>query len=173
MRRALAWLLVVVTLAAAGVLAGLGVLYARADTSTVGELDFANELRIPPLLEGEAGGDGVTVFDLRLQTGTSELVPGTTTETWGINGPHLGPTLRLARGDRVRMEVRNELPERTTVHWHGMHSRRPPTAGPTSRSSRARGGPPAGRSTSPRPRSGTTRIRIPTATSRSTGASPG
>lgn len=109
------------TLAAAGVLAGLGVLYARADTSTVGELDFANELRIPPLLEGEADGDGVTVFDLRLQTGTSELVPGTTTETWGINGPHLGPTLRLARGDRVRMEVRNELPERTTVHWHGMH----------------------------------------------------
>jgi FtsP/CotA-like multicopper oxidase with cupredoxin domain len=120
-RRALVSFLVVVALAVAGVGAGLGVLYARADTSTVGELDFANELRIPPLLEGEADGDSEQVFDLRLQTGTSELLPGTTTETWGVNGPHLGPTLRLVRGDRVRMEVRNELPAPTTVHWHGMH----------------------------------------------------
>jgi FtsP/CotA-like multicopper oxidase with cupredoxin domain len=119
-RRVLVSLLVVLALGVVGVGTGLGVLYARADTSTVGELDFANELRIPPLLEGEADGDE-TVFDLRLQTGTSELLPGKTTETWGINGPQLGPTLRLARGDRVRMEVRNELPAPTTVHWHGMH----------------------------------------------------
>lgn len=121
MRRALVSLLVAVALAVVGVGAALGVLYARADTSTVDKLDFTNELRIPPLLEGEADGDGEKVFDLRLQTGTSELLPGTTTETWGINGPQLGPTLRLARGDRVRMNVRNELPEPTTVHWHGMH----------------------------------------------------
>jgi len=120
-RRALVSLLVAVALALAGVGAGLGVLYARADTSTIGELEFASELRLPPLLEGEADGEGVKVFDLRLQTGTSELLPGRTTETWGINGPQLGPTLRLDRGDRVRMEVRNELPEPTTVHWHGMH----------------------------------------------------
>ena len=121
MRRALVSFLAVVALALVGVAAGLGVLYARADTSTVGELDFANELTIPPLLEGRRDGDDVTVFDLRLQTGTSELLPGKTTETWGINGPYLGPTLRVASGDRVRMNVRNDLPEPTTVHWHGMH----------------------------------------------------
>ena len=111
----------VVGLALVGVAAGLGVLYARADTSTVGELAFANELKIPPLLEGQADGDRAKVFDLRLQTGTSELLPGKTTETWGINGPYLGPTLRVESGERVRMNVRNDLPEPTTVHWHGMH----------------------------------------------------
>ncbi|MGH3056747.1 MAG: multicopper oxidase family protein [Gaiellaceae bacterium] len=121
MRRALVSLLAVAALALVGVAAGLGVLYASADTSTVGELEFANELRIPPLLEGQADGDGAKVFDLRLQTGTTELLPGTTTETWGVNGPYLGPTLRVSSGDRVQMNVRNELPEPTTVHWHGMH----------------------------------------------------
>ena len=121
MRLALVWLVALVALALLGVAATLGVLYERADTSTVGELDFATELRIPPLLEGQVDGHGTKVFDLRLQTGTSEILPGKTTETWGVNGSYLGPTLRVASGDRVRMNVRNGLPEATTVHWHGMH----------------------------------------------------
>lgn len=121
MRRALVAVLAVLVVLAAAVAAGLAWLYARADTSTVGELDFANELEIPPLLEPRAGDGGTKVFQLGLQTGETELLPGTTTETWGINGPHLGPTLRLSQGDRVRMEVTNGLPAQTTLHWHGMH----------------------------------------------------
>jgi blue copper oxidase len=61
------------------------------------------------------------VFDLRLQTGTTELIPGQKTKTWGANGSYLGPTLRASRGDEVRINVHNGLPETTTVHWHGMH----------------------------------------------------
>jgi len=61
------------------------------------------------------------VFDLDLQQGRAELLPGTTTETWGINGPHLGPTLRAERGDEVTVNVDNALPQATTIHWHGMH----------------------------------------------------
>jgi FtsP/CotA-like multicopper oxidase with cupredoxin domain len=30
-----------------------------------------------------------------------------------------GPLIRVQPGDRVLMRVRNELPEATTVHWHG------------------------------------------------------
>jgi blue copper oxidase len=111
--------LAVLLLALAGAVAGW--LYARADTSTVGELSFANELKIPPLFEPESDGDRRHVYDLRLQTGSTELLPGETAETWGVNGPYLGPTLRLARGDRVQMHVRNDLPVETTLHWHGMH----------------------------------------------------
>ena len=44
-----------------------------------------------------------------------------TTATWGVNGPILGPTLRVRRGDRVAVDVSNHLPETTTLHWHGMH----------------------------------------------------
>jgi blue copper oxidase len=103
-------------------LAGLAAwLWSRADVSNVGQLRFQNELRIPPLLEPRIDGTGRKVFDLRLQAGTSELLAGKRTQTWGANGAYLGPTIRAARGDRVVMNVSNQLPEATTIHWHGMH----------------------------------------------------
>lgn len=60
-------------------------------------------------------------FELTLQEGQIEFLPGTRTATWGVNGPYLGPTLRASRGDRVVVAVSNQLPETTTLHWHGMH----------------------------------------------------
>jgi blue copper oxidase len=103
-------------------LAGLAVwFWSQADMSNVGQLGFANQLKIPPLLEPRLDGAGRKVFDLRLQQGTSELLAGKPTQTWGANGAYLGPTIRAARGDQVVMQVTNRLPEPTTIHWHGMH----------------------------------------------------
>src|SRR5918995_3234554 len=96
--------------------------WSSAKTSTVGELEFANRLTIPPLLEPRLDDDGPKVFDLELGRGTSELLSGKTTETWGANGPQLAPTLRASRGDEVMPVVSNGLgSETTTIHWHGMH----------------------------------------------------
>ncbi|MFI7058158.1 multicopper oxidase family protein [Streptosporangium canum] len=81
---------------------------------------FHTELRVPPLLEPEVGEDGTRRFALTMQRGRSEILTGKPVETWGFNGPHLGPTIRAARGDRVRMTVTNQLDEASTVHWHGM-----------------------------------------------------
>ncbi|WP_157547772.1 multicopper oxidase family protein [Micromonospora sp. ATCC 39149] len=82
---------------------------------------FTHRLRIPPLARPEVGADGAKRFTLTLQAGgRSEFLPGKPTDTWGINGAYLGPTVRAARGDRVRMAVTNRLPEATTLHWHGM-----------------------------------------------------
>ena len=39
---------------------------------------------------------------------------------WGYNGHTPGPTIEVTEGDRVRIIVKNELPEPTTVHWHGL-----------------------------------------------------
>jgi blue copper oxidase len=103
-------------------LAGIvGLVYLRSDTSNVGQLSFANQLKIPPLAEPRIDAAGRKVFDLRLQAGTSELLPGRSTPTWGVNGAYLGPTLRASRGDRVVLNMTNKLPEATTIHWHGMH----------------------------------------------------
>jgi FtsP/CotA-like multicopper oxidase with cupredoxin domain len=55
-----------------------------------------------------------------MRRGRSELLPGTWTETLGFNGPHLGPTIRLRRGETVQMAVTNQLDEVSTVHWHGI-----------------------------------------------------
>ena len=96
--------------------------WSSAKTNTVGELEFANRLTIPPLLEPRLDDDGPKVFDLELGRGTSELLSGKRTETWGANGPQLAPTLRASRDDEVMPQVFNGLREETTtIHWHGMH----------------------------------------------------
>jgi len=120
MKRVLLWILMLLALGMVALVAAGCALYSRADVNTVGELGFENELAIPPLLEPQEE-DGRKVFDLTLQQGRAELLPGKPAETWGANGAYLGPTLRAERGDHVELRVRNELPETTTVHWHGMH----------------------------------------------------
>jgi len=81
---------------------------------------FFNPLKIPPELRGEMHG-GVRRYDMMLKTGTSEFFPGVKTVTWGVNGPYLGPTIRLKRGEEVALRWHNRLPESTTMHGHGMH----------------------------------------------------
>jgi len=120
MKRVLLRILMLLALGVFALVASACTLYSRADVNAVGELGFENELKIPPLLEPRAE-DGRKVFDLTLQQGRAELLPGKPAETWGVNGAYLGPTLRAERGDRVELRVRNDLPETTTVHWHGMH----------------------------------------------------
>lgn len=100
--------------------------YRDALRSNTGTLGFANPLRIPPLAEPTVAADGSRVFDLTVAPGRTELLPGRTTDTLGVNGPYLGPTLRARAGDRVRVNVSNLLAETTTMHWHGMHL--PPSA---------------------------------------------
>lgn len=77
------------------------------------------DFTVPPLLDGEVEGN-LRVFRLAVQQGSVEWVAGAPTTTYGVNGAYLGPTLRFRRGERVRLEVTNELSEITTLHWHGL-----------------------------------------------------
>jgi FtsP/CotA-like multicopper oxidase with cupredoxin domain len=63
---------------------------------------------------------GVKEFRLVAQTVTREFAPGMVVNAWGYNGQTPGPTIEAVEGDRVRIFVKNELPEWTTVHWHGV-----------------------------------------------------
>lgn len=113
--------LVAVPATAVAASGAVGWWWASADLDTVGKVDFDRPLPIPPLADSQLDGDGYRVFELTAQPGTAELLPGTESATWGFNGAYLGPTLRAARGQRVLINVHNELAEGTTVHWHGMH----------------------------------------------------
>lgn len=104
-----------------GGISAIRVLTGNDPESNVGELAFRTPLSIPPLLEGDLDDRGRRVFDLTLQTGSRRIVPAGEATTWGVNGPLLGPTLRARRGDVIALGVHNELPEDTTIHWHGMH----------------------------------------------------
>ncbi|MCF7948413.1 MAG: multicopper oxidase domain-containing protein [Spirochaetia bacterium] len=81
---------------------------------------FSTPLPIPPLLEGTEK-NGILHFNLQVQAGEREFYPGAVSSTLGYNGNYLGPTIRVQRGDTVRIDVENQLNEATTVHWHGAH----------------------------------------------------
>jgi FtsP/CotA-like multicopper oxidase with cupredoxin domain len=89
----------------------------------VPKVAFGTRLPIPPLEAGtveSSGGTPVRTFRLAPQAGTHEFVAGKPADTMGYNGAYLGPTLRAARGERVRVAIENRLADATTVHFHGM-----------------------------------------------------
>ncbi|NLP85588.1 multicopper oxidase domain-containing protein [Microbacterium sp. CFH 90308] len=92
----------------------------RRTPPAAGTVDFAAPLPVPELAPSRVE-DGVRVFDLSAQEGTTAFVPQGETATLGYNGSYLGPTLVAARGERVRVDTVNGLSDPTTVHWHGMH----------------------------------------------------
>jgi FtsP/CotA-like multicopper oxidase with cupredoxin domain len=49
-----------------------------------------------------------------------EITPGVRTDAWTYNGGLPGPLIRARRGDRVIVHFSNNLPQPTTVHWHGV-----------------------------------------------------
>lgn len=64
--------------------------------------------------------NGVKVFHLVAEPVQREFAPGMIVNCWGYNGIAPGPTIECVQGDRVRLLVTNKLPERTSVHWHGI-----------------------------------------------------
>ena len=64
--------------------------------------------------------DGVKVFRLVAEPVQQQFAPGLTVNCWGYNGQAPGPTIEAVEGDRVRILVTNNLPEATSVHWHGV-----------------------------------------------------
>ncbi|MEO6565600.1 MAG: multicopper oxidase family protein [Casimicrobiaceae bacterium] len=61
--------------------------------------------------------------EVRLTAGPARLalLPGAPTDVYAYNGRVPGPTLEAHEGDRVIIHFRNNLPDATTVHWHGLH----------------------------------------------------
>jgi bilirubin oxidase len=82
----------------------------------------------PPLVEGEplrslsriASSAGVLETTLTAAPVDLELLPGRRTRVWSYNGAFPGPLLVASEGDRVRVRLVNQLPQQSTLHWHGM-----------------------------------------------------
>jgi FtsP/CotA-like multicopper oxidase with cupredoxin domain len=109
--------------AGGGLLAGGGagaLLSACAGDGTglaAGALPESLQLRVPP----EQRMDGAV---LTARRGQAEVAPGVVSPVWTLGeDAAAGATLVARRGERVRVELRNQLSEPTIVHWHGL---RPP-----------------------------------------------
>lgn len=75
-------------------------------------------------------------LELRAEAGEVPIRPGAPTRVWRYRGrllrgdagaldtmpgSYLGPLIRVRRGQRVRIDLANALPESTIIHWHGLH----------------------------------------------------
>jgi FtsP/CotA-like multicopper oxidase with cupredoxin domain len=75
----------------------------------------------PSLLANESREPHTVEVTLTAAVTRLELRPGVETKVFAYNGQVPGPTLEVWEGDRVIVHFRNELPEPTTIHWHGIH----------------------------------------------------
>jgi FtsP/CotA-like multicopper oxidase with cupredoxin domain len=64
--------------------------------------------------------DGTKQFELTTTVTQWEVAPGQTVEAMTYNGTVPGPTLKVDPGDRVRIILHNELPQSTSIHFHGL-----------------------------------------------------
>ena len=66
--------------------------------------------------------DGHGPLVLTAREGRAQLLEdgGPDTAIWGYDGIVPGPPIRVRQGDRVTVRLRNEVPQGTTIHWHGI-----------------------------------------------------
>jgi FtsP/CotA-like multicopper oxidase with cupredoxin domain len=59
-------------------------------------------------------------FELTAAPSEWGLVPPYRTAVWTYNGTVPGPVLRIKLGETLKVKLTNELPQSTTLHWHGV-----------------------------------------------------
>jgi blue copper oxidase len=75
-------------------------------------------------------------IELSCETGQAQILDGKPTAVWRyigkllegpegtltpLPGSYLGPVMRFSKGQKVRIRLRNALPQPTITHWHGLH----------------------------------------------------
>jgi FtsP/CotA-like multicopper oxidase with cupredoxin domain len=70
--------------------------------------------------EHAAPNGDVVEFGFSAGHSSVEILPGLTTEVWAYDAQIPGPTLRVKLGQTLRLDFHNNLPDKTTIHFHGV-----------------------------------------------------
>jgi FtsP/CotA-like multicopper oxidase with cupredoxin domain len=62
----------------------------------------------------------IVEIDLTARVADVQVAPGKTVHAWTYDGGIPGPLIRAHVGDRVIVHFTNDLPQPTTIHWHGV-----------------------------------------------------
>lgn len=111
------------TIAAATLLSACGAQPVAYDDAGLDAEEFTKALPVPPLLKDTDPRPKQAAFELTAQSGPSRFFKGKSTRTFGYNGPYLGPTIKVTKGETVKIKVNNELTEPTTIMWQGLIAR--------------------------------------------------
>ena len=74
------------------------------------------------ILEPEILADGTKLFKLEASIIEWEVSPGKIIEGWAYNGQIPGPQIIVDLGDNVQVELTNNTPMGTDIHWHGIRT---------------------------------------------------
>ena len=96
--------------------------------------DYGGLKSLTPSALGSASAD--VEIELIAKRDSVRILEGASTPVWRyvgrlIKGPqntlsqlgdsYLGPIMRFVKGQKIRINLRNELPQQTIAHWHGLH----------------------------------------------------
>jgi FtsP/CotA-like multicopper oxidase with cupredoxin domain len=110
-----------------GAYGGLTLAQARARADQMDALHEKGVKAFPAATKGKGNQpldprveNGVKIFELTARPVQWETEPGKTVLAWAYNDQVPGPQIRVTEGDRVRLVIKNELPESTAIHCHGV-----------------------------------------------------
>ncbi|MDV8003028.1 multicopper oxidase family protein [Rhodococcus sp. IEGM 1408] len=102
-------------------LTGAGVLSACSGSGSPTGAPVAASSGVVQRLEQQRRTAGQQVVSTRLAARPVEVdLGGRIVTTWGYDQNLPGPLIRARAGDLLRVEVDNQLPAETSVHWHGL-----------------------------------------------------
>lgn len=81
-----------------------------------------NPLLGPAVLKPTVLADGTKQFNLTARVVQWEVEPKKFVTAWTYNGQVPGPTMKVNPGDKVRIVLKNELPQSTALHFHGIET---------------------------------------------------
>src|SRR5262249_31885978 len=90
-----------------------------ADTAPRLPADWASAVRLDEAPDRNPDPHIVEV-SLTAKVADVEIAPGRTARAWTYDGHLPGPLIRASVGDRLIVHFTNELPQPTTLHWHGV-----------------------------------------------------
>ena len=75
---------------------------------------------IPSFAFGQRSDDGFMVLEARPGKARLKGASGPQTDIWSYDGTAPGPPIRIRQGEEVKVRLINNLPQPTSIHWHGV-----------------------------------------------------
>ena len=82
--------------------------------------DFNPDIEISLTTEAKS----VSIFqgpETRVWKVIGKVLKGDKSAISNVEDTYLAPTIRLHKGQKVRIYLKNQLPSATILHWHGLH----------------------------------------------------
>ncbi len=87
---------------------------------TYGEDEFVPDLEIAL----KATNTEVPIFPGRpteVWTFRGKVIKGNPEDLQTLEGSYLGPIIKVRKGQKVRIHFNNDIPDKSIIHWHGLH----------------------------------------------------